>query len=229
MDGRWKSPALDIAGRDWKFPRQEVPKARSAWIPKWPCERRGHFPVHCCERWPAQLPISAEPFILWIWHHLCSAKPSDCAGPRPVPVPCDICVCATPTPMPIQFPLFMVFTLWALPTCFSTCHTNTTVCKTMQDMDFGTYPCLFVFVDCDHHAKDSLRWWQSDFPKQRSKTSHTQCIKYVLRKRGKKTGLRGAWALVRFGLLTVFFKRGFCNLDSGGGVWGRVGEGLGKG
>ena len=76
--------------RVWNFV-----KAHIAW--KWPCECRGHFPVHRCGRWPTQRPMSAEPFLLWLWHNLCNAEPCDCAAPHPVPMQCRPCAL-----MPVQ-------------------------------------------------------------------------------------------------------------------------------
>ena len=106
----------------------------------------------------------------------------------------DLCACATTTLMPMQCRSRCDdLHTSGPPHPFSTCCTNTTVCKAIQDMDSGIYCVEGVFADCDQHAKLSPIWWQSDFPKQRSKIPQTQCIKDVFRNGAQKKGLRGPW------------------------------------
>ena len=109
---------------------------------------------------------------------------------------CALSLCTLPTFafsfMPGQFrSLCHDFTHWAHPTV--PFHLRYQHNRVQSDARYGlgTYPCSMWCSEssCTH----SPSWWQSKFPKQRSKILHTQCIKYTIKNGVKKTGFNALW------------------------------------
>ena len=130
--------------------------------------------------------IKSFHFVDMAKRYLCSAEPCDCAAPRPLPTQCrptlalvqrrPSCPCSAD-------PVVMTLTHWAHPTPFPLA-VPTQLCARRCKIWIRELICVEgVFADCDQPAKHSLSWWQSGLPKQHSKVPHTQCIKYVFRKR----------------------------------------------
>ena len=132
---------------------------------------------------PSAPPWAAQQNPSFFGYGITCATPSLVIVQRRTPCLCNADPCAL---MPVQ--------------CRSGCHDHTLgpphlffpmavptqLCAKRSKICIWKLMCVEgVLADCHQHAKHSPSWWQSDFPKQRSKIPHTQSIKYVL-----KTGLR---------------------------------------
>ena len=121
----WKSPAAEIVrfGSFQGTNRMEV----AVWTP-W------HSPSTAAGGGPRNAQ-SAKLLILWIWRNLCSTGPCACAAPRSVSVQCRALSLCKAGLHARPIPLSWVSHIGPTPTLSSTCCTNTTVRKVMQDMD----------------------------------------------------------------------------------------------